>query len=142
MTINKVAPLADTNVLISFFAEDNNFDIAKDCIYQQGVYINDYIVCELLNNLQKLVHSKYALQVFKKIFGSVETYNFLDITDKQRDKASEIMEKYLDNNFTFTDCLILAQAEEYGLKVYTSDIRMQNYKNVEVINPFGSKNYD
>ena len=137
MTILKHIPLLDTNILVSFFIEDYNFIQAKEIISSQGGYINDFILCETLNYIQKKLSTFHVDEVYNEIrYRTENTYSFLEITSELRDKAHIIYQKYIDNNYTFTDCLIPAQAEQLGLKVYTSDIRMQNYKAVEVINPF------
>ena len=132
--INLALPIIDTNLLIPFFAQEKPFDEVKK-ILQNGVYINDYIVCETLNFLQNKYSVNASMVAQKFLFQKSDIFNFLHIDGDIRRLASVIRVKFADNKFSFTDSLMLAQAQIYDLKVLTQEWSMQNYKPVRVENP-------
>jgi len=129
-------PIIDSNILISFFTVDKNYENSKKVIYENGGFYNEFILCETLNYIQNKYSHFHSMDAYNLMVKGHNTFFFLPIALELYSIASDIRNKYADNNYTMTDCLILAQAEQLGFKVYTADIRMQNYKAVEVINPF------
>ena len=129
MDINKKIPLTDSNVIISFFAEDKHFDQSREII-SEGVYVNDFILCETLNFFQNKFSFYISHKIEKLILTNTENFCHLPSHLNFYLKAMEIREKFAYNQLTFTDSFILSQAEFHGLKVCTRDQKMKNYEKV------------
>jgi len=134
MIIKPSFKLFDSNLLISFFLGDKHKKKIEKLI-QSGCYINKEVITETLNFIQKNDSAYRSLNSAKLLFSAPLIFPILDSTEEDQDKAIVIMEKYLDNNLSFVDSLILAQAERHKLEVFTTDARMANYKRVKVTNP-------
>lgn len=125
----------DSNILISYFLQDSRSDQISEFL-KEGCFLNRAIFYEVLNFLQNRHSASLSLKAAEIILKSPYLFIFLEITRENELKALYIMEKYLDNALSFVDALILAQAEYFQKEVYTTDAKMQNYREVRVINPF------
>lgn len=132
MDIIKSIPIADSNILISFFTKDGNFEKSAK-ILKKRVYINDYIICEVLNFLQNRFSYELSAHAENFIFHTPNTFRILPTHYNFYTKALNIRQKYADNLFSFTDAFILAQAEYHRLKISTRDRKLASYKEVEVV---------
>ncbi|MCP4163140.1 MAG: PIN domain-containing protein [Deltaproteobacteria bacterium] len=135
MTINKNIPIADSNILISYFTKDNNYKKAKEAIKEKGCYYNEFILCETVNYIQNKYSHFHSMDAHRIIVQDSFSFSFLPALECLYKPAMDLREKYADNCFALTDCIVLVQAESLGLTVHTSDIKMQNYRAVNVINP-------
>ncbi len=126
--------IIDSNIFISFFSKNIKYLEIKE-ILKKGAYLNNYIFCETLNFLQNKLSIFQSIQAQKHIIKNNQHFIFLPFNENLLKQAELIRDKYYNNQFAFTDALILAQAEFYNLKVYTRDMKMQNYINAKVINP-------
>ena len=135
MKINPNIPLVDSNIFTDYFSYGEKFNLAKEVLFNNGAFFNNAILTETTNILQNQYFAKKASTAVIKFF-EFEFFIMLDNPSCLQKKALLIMQEYIDNSLSFTDCFILAQAEEYGLKVYTKDKKMQTYRKVEVIIPY------
>ncbi len=90
MTIKRNVPLIDSNILISYFTEDNNYLKSKELLYQNRCYLNDYILCEILNYIQKKESNYHSVQVYLEIRDSEKLFMFLPVDIDLRNKANDI----------------------------------------------------
>ncbi len=134
MFINSNIPLADSNVLISYLIQDQNFDQARRAI-SQGCYYNEFILCEVLNFIQNKYSYNFSIKAHQLISFNTNLFVFLPTNLALQIKAVKIRTKFQDNEFSFTDSIILAQADENGLVVFTNDKKMSNYEQVKVLDP-------
>ena len=134
MFVNPNIPLVDSNVLISYLTKDKYFDKAKTAI-SKGCYYNEFILCEVLNFIQNKYGQTQSILVHDIIFNKPNQFQFLATNYELQIIARDIRQIFKDNNFSFTDSIILAQGKFHKLLVYTDDDKMANYKKVRVINP-------
>ncbi len=73
--------------------------------------------------------------VQESIFGDTSIFHRIDISDEVFEKARNIRLSYADNEWQFTDSILLAQSELLDLKLYTRDKKMLNYRRANVICP-------
>ena len=129
-SINKYRPIVDTCIWINLFTKQQR---VHPNFLQSGAYINCFILCELLNYLQNKYSHHESLKAQNTIIKLKENIKFISETNKNHQAAISLRQKYYDNKYTYTDCIILAQAQNHGLKVYTTDIKMQSYPDVEFV---------
>jgi len=116
-------PIIDTNILVDLF---DNSPKEEDLInyFKKGTYINNSIL------------TNKFIKTLERIITKLDIFEFLNITDEDKKEALKIMKKFSDNQFAFTDSLVLAQSKRLKLKVLTRDKVMQNYKLSKVIIPY------
>jgi predicted nucleic acid-binding protein len=129
-------PLIDTNILISFFTVDAHTQQAQALFQKHPCYLNHFVLAETSNFLLNKYSSSLATGAIRMLLASTRNFRFLDVPDILLLKAHDIMVKFSDNALSFTDCVLLAQGEHHKIPVLTCDLRMQNYKNTLVSNPF------
>ncbi len=134
--VNPYIPLVDSNILISFFIHDVHFESSQS-ILRKEIYINDFVVCETLNFLQNKVSFFLSQAAEESIFSSQFIFRRIEISSEVLIKAQEIRQIYADNELQFTDAVLLAQSEIFGLTLYTRDQRMLGYKKATVCCPEG-----
>jgi len=127
--IDRTIPIIDSNVLISYFSEDINFKQTEKML-ENDFYLNDYILCEVLNFLQNKLSYSASFKAERFIFDT--SFGFLPVSTEVIDIARDIRETYADNKFTFTDCIILAQSQIYEMDIYTNDEKMGSYTKAKV----------
>lgn len=133
--MNRSIPLVDSNILISFFIQDEYFETASK-ILSKRAHVNDYVFTEVVNFIHQKQSAYHAFGAALDILERQDYFIFIPIETNTRVAALDIMQKYLYNRYAFTDSLLLAQAEVLKLKLITTDVRMQNYRSVNVIDPF------
>jgi len=131
-------PIADSNILISYFTQDANFEQSKKVLLE-GALLNLMIFAEVTNFIQNKYSTEQAKKTAGRILSNASHFSFLPDDHDLLVSAHKLMEKFLDNRLSFIDCFILSQAERYGLFVLSSDQKMGNYNKVRIVNPFNTK---
>ena len=129
------ASFIDTNLLVDFFDNTPKKPELINC-FKYGCFLNYCIFSELTNFLKNRFSTYKAYQTADKIFNNPDIFQFIPITEEDSFLALQIMQKFLDNNYSYTDSLILAQAEKLEIKVFTRDKVMINYQKVNVKIPY------
>ena len=129
------ASFIDTNLLVDFFDNTPKKPELINC-FKYGCFLNYCIFSELTNFLKNRFSTYKAYQTADKIFNNPDIFQFIPITEEDSFLALQIMQKFLDNNYSYTDSLILAQAEKLEIKVFTRDKVMINYQKVDVKIPY------
>jgi predicted nucleic acid-binding protein len=125
-------PIIDSNVLLDIFMESQDKDKAVRIIKKNGCFINELVLCEVLNFIQNKWSYYHSCKIQQYIFDRPETFQFLSHTKDNFKHASKIRQQYNDCEFSFTDCVILAQSITHNLSVVTRDTRMFSCKEAVV----------
>lgn len=112
--------IADTSALISLLSkDDHNHQIALTIAASLGKYkkttiLPGEIITEFMNILGK--KAGHAIAITRgNILMSSEEYSIVDTSTKIRDHSFEIFKKQPES-VSFTDCLVMAFADEYETK--------------------------
>jgi len=132
---DKRIPLVDSNILIDYFLSSKNTDIATKLI-DNSVYLIQPVLVETLNFIKNKSSNFSSFQAAKLILENPQTFNFLPYVPDFVSESLEIMDKYLSAKLAFTDCLLLAHAQYYDLKLFSQDQKMQAFPEASVVNPF------
>ena len=126
--------MLDTNVLYDLYTNSDRFELVSSVIAGQMCCISYSVYLEIGSLIKRDLGSKKTSLLLLEIR---EVFEILKITDRDEEKALQIMQKYEFKNqvkeYTFADALQLAQAESLGYKLYTSDQSMSNYKGANVV---------
>lgn len=133
--INSNWKIIDTNIFVDWLMEVRSSD-EMQIIFSEPVYLNYNILTELTNFLQNRYSHYHALESLNLILENPGQFLFLPVNDLLIFDAQKIMDKYQSAQYSWSDSLIIAQAEFYSLKVLTQDRKMTIYPNVSISNPF------
>jgi predicted nucleic acid-binding protein len=133
--VDKQLKIVDSNLLIDFLLLTED-DELLDRVFLNPVYVNMTIFTETINFIQNKISFKDAYESAKIIIDHPELFLFLPVTPLDLDLGKGINRQYHSSKIGFSDSLILAQAENYGIPVYTRDDRMRIYPHAEVVNPY------
>ena len=127
----------DSSILCAYANLDDvhhktSVSLVKDTL--SGKYgkcvITDYIMDETLTVLQRKSNKKTAIELGKFILDS--EFLIAEIDKQTFQKAWEIFQQ--DNNFSFTDCTILAFMWTFGInQIATFDKEFSKISNIEVV---------
>lgn len=135
LEINKNINLVDSNIWIDFFLNTKPESLL-DGVFSKPVYLNLTILTETINFIQNKVSFKDSLESAKLIVEHPNHFIILPTTPDDLILAKKINQKYFVSKIGFSDSLILAQAQNYGLKLLSQDVRLQIYSDVTVVHPF------
>jgi len=113
----------DTGALYSYFDEnDKDYAVILSTIKtsQEELITTDYVVDELITLLR---FRKVPLAKFRNFINDLfsgEICNVWKINDELISKAWEIMQKYSDHEFSFTDCTSFAVMKENNITLACS----------------------
>lgn len=136
MIISPHIPLFDSNVIINYFLQNESAKVVENILKEHGCYIVQAVLCETLNFLHNRQSAYFSLSAAKAIIGMPKLFQILEITSSDLTQALDIMSQYQDSKLTYTDSLLLWQAQKHNLVLYTSDQRMHLYPGVRIVNPF------
>ena len=129
------ASFIDTNLLLDFFDNTPKKPELIDC-FRYGCLLNYCIFSELTNLIKNKFSTDKSFKSANTILTHTNDFEIVPITNQDKILALEIMQKFLDNNYSYTDSLILAQAQRLQTKVFARDKVMINYQKVFVEIPY------
>ena len=132
--INQNLPLVDTNILYDFFTQSSDYILISNFL-KKGFYLNNAVLFELTNLLNNKLGASFMLAQLDFLFKN-NNIKFLKITDKNIQKASQICQKYNDQNLSLVDCILIAQAKEFNLELKTLDQRRGFCKEAKITKPY------
>lgn len=123
----------DTSAHIALInIKDQNYKRAKDFYFENlssGLRLisTNFVICETLNFLR----SRVSLQTAIKFRSNAYSSNILEIvyiTKDTEEKAFTILKKYVDKDFSFTDCTSFAVMKHLHMKkAFTFDRHFQQF---------------
>jgi len=133
--INRNLKLVDSNILIDFFLK-TKVEEQLDLVFRKPIYLNLTIFTEVINFIQNKVSFKDSFESASIIIDHPNRFLFLPVTPEDLILAKKINQKYFISKVGFSDSLILAQAQNFGLELLSQDLRLQIYPEVGTTNPF------
>ncbi len=124
----------DTNIVVRIFVDDLNttqVTAARNLVKKaKTIYLTQIVLVEMVWVLSRAYELNKS-QIFS-ILGEIQ--NNVAFSVENEKQFSEAISLYKEYNTDFSDCMILAQVKEIGLKqIYSFDKKFQKIK--EVINP-------
>lgn len=121
----KKKSIFDTGFLLAVFNEYDNFHEQCKTVFDQelaNALLPDIVLPELAYLMKRELDLKYLTR-FLQIVAKGD-FELIRTTEKDLERAAEILEKYDDNNIDFVDTAIVAMAERLDItKILTVDRR-------------------
>lgn len=120
----------DTGAWMALEITNDQYYLRARAYYQKATkgrtlfFTNDYVLDEVYTRLIYDVHLKAAQEFHQQILSAVDRRQLviLEVGDKDRQLAWQILHKYSDHEFSFTDATIVAQITELHLdEIFTFD---------------------
>lgn len=127
---------ADTSALVALFNnKDENHQRALEWFKQlrPKMIITDYIIDELLTLSLSRGNKQFAITISKNIKNIFPSDSIKKITTEEFQESWDIFEKFLDKNWSFTDCTSYVFMKKFNFrKAFTFDKHFKEFGFVEI----------
>ena len=120
----------DTGYFIAILnRKDINHNTAKDeleILNQSKIVVSDFIIFETITFLNSSLKNHELAMLFLDFIESIENINIIEVDKRIKNKSMELFKKYIDKDFSFTDCTSFVIMEEYNInEAFSFDIHFK-----------------